>query len=128
VIFAFSKAGSAPVCAAGVGPRGTFVASYGLCSGPNTIFSTFLRDYSIIDQTVDIFGNVDNQTTLSIAGGSACRPISLVGAATPLATGAWSATIETGMAAEPPTTWSGPPSWCDGHWKDLPDSFTFSGL
>jgi hypothetical protein len=47
---------------------------------------------------------------------SQCVPLALVGNASPFGTGAFAITLESGVPASPPASWSAPPSWCEGHW------------
>ena len=118
VLFAFSNASAAgPLCSAGVGPRGSFVADYRLCSGEGTLFPNAARDYQLTPTTrVGVFAQANNATTLGFADERACAPVSLIGASSPLGTGAFMINFESGGAAEPPAAWSAPPAYCDGHW------------
>jgi len=118
VIFVFSNvSASGPRCSAGVGPRGSFVGNYRLCSGPGGLFPHALRDFRLTPATrVGLFTQDKNVSTVAFADERACTPVSIVGTDSPFGTGAFSVDFESGVAAEPPAAWSGPPSWCDGHW------------
>jgi hypothetical protein len=118
VLFAFSNVSAAgPVCTAGVAPRGTFVADYRLCGGEGTLFPRAARAYQLTPSTrVGVFAQDNNMTTLGFADERACAPVALIGASSPLGTGAFSINFESGVAAEPPASWSAPPAYCDGHW------------
>jgi hypothetical protein len=118
VIFIFSNVSSTPTCSAGVGPRGSMAAEYSLCAGSG-LFPDFLRDYRLASLSVGVFVQPNNSTTISVADADACVPVSLLGATSPFGTGAWSIGVESGVAAEPPATWSAPPSWCAGHWQEF---------
>lgn len=120
VIFVFSNvSASGPRCSAGVAPRGTYVTDYRLCAGAGGLFPNAVRDYLLTPATrVGVFAQSSNMTTISIADETACAPMSMIGNNAPFGTGAFSINFESGVAAEPPATWSGPPSWCDGHWAE----------
>jgi len=118
VLFVFSNASeTGPRCSAGVAPRGSYVADYRLCGGPGSLFPNAARDYALTPTTrVGVFAQANDATTLGFADETACAPVSLLGAASPLGTGAFSITFESGVPAEPPAAWSAPPAYCDGHW------------
>ena len=118
VLFAFSNVAAAgPVCTAAVAPRGAFVADYRLCGGEGTLFPRAARAYQLTPATrVGVFAQANNATTLGFADERACAPVALIGASSPLGTGAFSINFESGVAAEPPASWSAPPAWCAGHW------------
>lgn len=118
VLFTFSNASATgPRCAAGVGPRGAYVSDYRLCGGPGSLFPTAARDYALTPTTrVGVFAQANGATTLGFADETACAPVTLLGASSPLGTGAFSITFESGVPAEPPAAWSAPPAYCDGHW------------
>ena len=114
VIFLFSNVSeSGPRCSAGVGPRGSFVTDYKLCGGAGGLFPQPLRDFQLTAATrVGVFAQASGATTLSFADETACAPLSLLGNNAPFGTGAFSINIESGVAAEPPASWSGPPAYC----------------
>jgi hypothetical protein len=53
---------------------------------------------------------------VAFADDEKCAPLSLIGSASPFATGAFAINFESGGAMAPPASWSSPPSWCAGHW------------
>jgi hypothetical protein len=114
VIFIFANISEAgPRCTAGVGPRGSFVTDYKLCGGAGGLFPQALRDYQLTPVTrVGVFAQASGATTLAFADEQACAPLSLLGSRAPFGTGAFSIDIESGVAAEPPATWSAPPAYC----------------
>ena len=118
VLFTFTNASEAgPRCTAGVAPRGAFVADYRLCGGPGSLFPIAARDYLLTPTTrVGVFAQANEGTTLGFADESACAPVSLIGASSPLGTGAFSMNFESGVPAEPPLTGSAPPSYCKWSW------------
>ena len=118
VIYVFANVSAAgPRCSAGVGPRGSYSADYRLCGGGDT-FPRLVRDFALTPAVrVGVFAQDNNATTISLADESACAPLSILGGQSPFGTGAWSAAFESGVAAEPPVTWSAPPAYCEGHWE-----------
>ena len=59
------------------------------------------------------------RTLVRFVGEDQCAPLSLLGASSPFGTGSFSIDFESGVPAAPPSSWSSPPSWCEGHWASL---------
>jgi hypothetical protein len=115
VLFAWSNASSSgPVCAAGVSPRGTMVPTYALCAGSG-LFPDEARAFTLAGVPAAVF--TQGHASMTFGGdATVCAPVALVGDATPLGTGAYSFSIESGVPAAPPTTWAAPPAYCEGRW------------
>ena len=115
VIFVFSNISSAgPLCNAGVGPRGSMVAEYGLCAGSG-IFPSFDHSYALAGLKVGVFAQPGG-TTMRFVDEKACAPAVLQGVNSPFGTGAFMINVESGVPEAPPDSWSAPPSWCEGKW------------
>lgn len=126
VIYVFANVSAAgPSCAAGVAPRGAMVSTYRFCGGPGGLFSSFASSYMLTPSTrVGVFqsggsGGSPVTSSMAFADPAACAPTSLVGASSPFGTGAFSVSFQSGVASEPPASWSQPPSWCEGKWADM---------
>jgi hypothetical protein len=135
VIFVYSNvsATEGPTCSAGVAPRGAMVGTYALCGGAGGLFPQHVRDYQLTPATrVGVFQQTtaggEVSSTLALADAEACAPVSLMGSYSPFGTGAFSIQFESGVAAEPPQTWSQPPSWCTGRWQWAPAGELPKGL
>ena len=121
VIFVFANVSATPTCTAGVGARGSMVGAYKLCGGAGGTFDTYVRDFLLTPATrVSVFEQASAggavTSTVAFADADACAPVSLLGSSSPFGTGSYSINFESGVAAEPPASWSQPPSWCDGKW------------
>jgi hypothetical protein len=122
VIYVFANVSSTgPTCAAGVAPRGEMVSAYRFCGGRGGLFKNYVSDYLLTPATrVGVFNNAGPPsfpvTTMTFADEKACAPTTLIGAESPFGTGAFSIAFQSGVAEEPPSTWSQPPSWCNGKW------------
>lgn len=123
VIYVFSNAGPTPVCTAGVGPLGSMMPSYKFCTQSDGLFPNFARDFTLTPTTrVGLFAQKNNVSTIGFADEN-CALTSLTGTGSPFGTGAFSISFESGVPAEPPASWSAPPSYCDGHWPPSPVAF-----
>ena len=111
------------MCVAGVSPRGQMMGEYRFCGGPSGVFNTYKSDYMLTPSTrIGVFesGGVNSYpvTAMAFADEKACAPTSLTGSSSPFGTGAFSISFQSGVASEPPTTWSQHPSWCNGKWSE----------
>jgi hypothetical protein len=105
--------GAAPAChSASVQLPDAYTPGFSMCGGdlPSALFPVVARNYTLAGLEVGVYAQAPSGAELSMTSAPAFALVSLFVAESPLGTGAFSISFESGVPAAP--AWGKAPAWC----------------